>query len=125
MSDNFTTDVNDKIRNSNGSSETDNQNNGGFSAVILAIAIVTCIWIVAGFTVAIYATLLLLTAHLVSSSRPNSTSNRYETTRTSSSQTSMLCSSRMNSNSILDSPHIQMKGTLNCTKNEIDVEITL
>ena len=112
MSENITANVIDKNKNPSGSSETDNENNDGFSAVILAITIVICIWIVAGFTVALYATLLLLTAHLVNSFHPHSTSNRNETMLTPSSQVCMRYASRLNSNSILDLSAIQMKGKL-------------
>ena len=90
--------------------DTDNQNNNGFSAVILAVIVLACLWIVAGFTVFKYATLILLTAHFVNTFRLNSSSNHQETRIPPSRQICIHCSSRINNDSIFNVSTMQMKG---------------
>lgn len=114
MSENLTTDVNDK-----------NRNDDGFPTVTLAVILLICVWIVAGFTIAIYATISVLTAHFVSTFCPHCTSIQNEIRQSSSSQVCIRCSSQMKSNFILESSAIHMKSMLNCTKNEINLETAL
>lgn len=102
MSEKTTTDVIDN--------DADNQNNDGFSAVIIAVILLVCLWIVAGFTVFKYVTLILLTVHFVNTFRLNSTSNRQETRINPSTQICARCSSRTNDDCVVHSLPVQMNG---------------
>lgn len=117
MAENITTNVMENGRNPKRTTNVEDQNNEGFSAVILAVILLACLWMLAGFTVFKYATLILLVAHFIKTFRLNSISNHSETSTISSSQICARCSRGIGNDSILNSlpindhsPTIKVKG---------------
>jgi len=100
MSENATTNMNEKDKKPERATHIGDQDNESFPAFIIAVFLLACIWMLAGFTVFKYTIVIVFMAKFVEIMNSNSTTNNNETNTSSLSQVCMKCSSRMNNDTI-------------------------
>jgi phosphatidylserine synthase len=100
MSKTATTNINEKDKKSERTTNMDDQDNKGFPALIIVVILLACIWLLAGFTIFQYTAVIILVIQFVKTFNSNSTSNNNEINNSSLSQVCMECSRKTRNDTI-------------------------